>query len=41
MDPERVAAHAQFWLLGHLDLGDQGARRWVPARELDAGRFAD
>ena len=35
-----VAADAQGWLLGHLDLGDQGARRRVPPGELDAGGFA-
>jgi hypothetical protein len=30
-------ADAQFRLLGHLDLGDQAARRRIPAGELDAG----
>ena len=35
------AADAQFRLLGHLDLGEQGARRRIPAGELDAGRLAD
>ena len=35
------AANAQFRLLGHLDLGEQGARRRIPAGELDAGSFAD
>ena len=41
MNAEGVAADAQFRLLGHLDLGDQGARRRVPAGELDAGCLAD
>jgi hypothetical protein len=41
MDAERVAADAQFRLLGHLDLGDQVARRGIPPGELDAGRFPD
>ena len=35
------AADAQFRLLGHLDLGDQGAHRRIPAGELDAGCLAD
>ena len=35
------AANAQFRLLGHFDLGQQGARRRIPARKLDAGCFAD
>ncbi len=35
------AANAQLRLLGHLDLGEQGARRRIPAGELDAGRLAD
>ena len=35
------AADAQFRLLGHLDLGEQGARRRIPAGELDAGCLAD
>ena len=35
------AANAQFRLLGHLDLGEQGARRRIPAGELDAGCFTD
>ena len=41
MDAEGVVADAQFRLLGHLDLGDQGARRRIPAGELDAGCLAD
>ena len=36
-----VMADAQFRLLGELGLGDQGARRRIPPRELDAGRLAD
>ena len=36
-----VAADAQLRLLGHLDLGDQVARRRLPAGEVDAGRLAD
>ena len=35
------AANAQFRLLGHLDLGEQAARRRIPAGELDAGCLAD
>ena len=35
------AANTQFRLLGHLDLGEQGARRRIPAGELDAGSLAD
>ena len=35
------AADAQFRLLGHLDLGEQAARRRIPAGELDAGCFTD
>ena len=35
------AADAQFRLLGHLDLGEQGARRRIPAGEIDAGRLTD
>ena len=41
VDAEGVAADAQFRLLGHLDLGDQAARRRIPAGELDAGGLAD
>ena len=41
MDAEGVAADAQFRLLGHLDLGDQAARRRIPPGELDAGCLAD
>ena len=37
----RRATDAQLGLLGHLDLGEQGARRRIPAGELDAGRLAD
>ena len=37
MRARRRAADAQFRLLGHLDLGEQGARRRIPAGELDAG----
>ena len=39
--PEGVAANAPFRLLGHLDLGEQGARRRIPAGKLDAGCLAD
>jgi broad specificity phosphatase PhoE len=35
------AANAQFRLLGHLDFGEQGARRRIPAGELDAGCLPD
>ena len=35
------AADAQIGLLGHLDLGDQAARRRIPPGELDAGGLAD
>ena len=41
MDAEGVLAEAPFRLLGHLDLGDQPARRRIPAGEVDAGCFAD
>ena len=41
MGAERVLADAQFRLLGHLDLGDQVARRRIPPGELDAGCLAD
>ena len=41
MDAEGVPADAQFRLLGHLDLGDQGAGRRIPPGELDAGCFTD
>jgi hypothetical protein len=34
-----VAADAQLRLLGHLDLGDQTARRRIPPWEVDAGRL--
>jgi hypothetical protein len=36
-----VAAEAPLRLLAHLDLGDQGADRGIPAGELDAGGLAD
>ena len=39
--PRASLADAQLRLLGHLDLGDQGAGRRVPPGELDAGRLAD
>ena len=35
-----TATQAELRLLLHLDLGDDPARRWIPARELDAGRLA-
>ena len=41
MAAEGVVADAQFRLLRHLDLGDQGAGRRIPAGELDAGCFTD
>src|ERR1700674_3743176 len=31
---------AEFRPLLHLDLGNDPARGWIPARELDAGRLA-
>ena len=36
-----VTADAELRLLGHLDLGDQGADGRVPAGELDPGGLAD
>ena len=36
-----VVADADLWLLAHLDVGDQGADRRVPAGELDACGPAD
>ena len=36
-----VVAESPFRLLGHLDLGDQPARRRIPPGELDAGGLAD
>ena len=41
MDAAGVAADAPLRLLGHLDLGDQAARRRIPPGELDAGCLAD
>jgi hypothetical protein len=41
IDAEGVAADAPFRLLGHLDLGDQAARRRIPPRELDTGCLTD
>ena len=41
MDAAGVVTDAEFRLLGHLDLGDHGARRRIPPRELDAGCLAD
>src|SRR5204862_7866883 len=41
MDALGVVAKAPFRLLGQLDLGDQVARRRIPAGKLDAGGFAD
>src|ERR1700716_124374 len=35
-----TATQAEFRLLLHLDLGNDPARGWIPARELDAGRLA-
>jgi hypothetical protein len=35
------ATNTGFRLLGHLDLGEQRARRRIPAGELDAGGFSD
>ena len=35
------AADAQFRLLGHLDLGDQAARRRLPPGKRDSGRLTD
>ena len=36
MDAERIFAKPPLRLLGHLDFGDQPARRRIPAGELDA-----
>ena len=36
-----VVADAQFRLLGHLGLGDQGAGRRIPTGELDPGGLPD
>jgi hypothetical protein len=41
VDAEGIAVDAQFRLLGHLDLGDQAARRRIPSGELDAGYLPD
>jgi hypothetical protein len=41
MEADGVLAHAQFGLLGHLDLGDQAAGRRIPPGELDAGCLTD
>jgi hypothetical protein len=41
MEAKGSAAHAQLRLLGHLDLGEQGARRHIPPWELDAGCLTD
>jgi hypothetical protein len=41
MDAGGGAADPQFGLLGHLDLGEQGAGGRLPAGELDPCRFAD
>ena len=41
MDADGVVADAPLRLLGHLDLGDQVARRRIPPGELDAGCLAD
>ena len=41
MDAKGVAVDAQFRLLGHLDLGEQTARRRIPSGELDTGLLAD
>ena len=41
MDAKGSAVDPEFRRPGHLDLGDQAARRRVPAGELDAGRLAD
>ena len=40
-DAATLAADAELRLLVHLDLGDQPARRRIPAGELDAGRLPD
>ena len=41
MRARRSSANAQFGLLGHLDLGEQGARGRIPTGKLDAGFLAD
>ena len=41
MHARGIAADAQLRLLGHLDLGDQGARGRIPTGELDAGCLPD
>src|SRR2546430_8821141 len=35
------ATDSQLGLLGHLDLGEQGARRRIPTGEIDARRLTD
>ena len=40
-DAATLGAHADLWLLGHLDLGDHEAARRIPPWEVDAGRLAD
>src|ERR1700730_7151085 len=35
-----TTTQAEFRLLLHLDLGNDPARGWIPARELDAGGLA-
>jgi hypothetical protein len=41
MDADVVGVDPPLRLLGQLDLGDQGARRRIPPRELDAGCSTD
>src|SRR5580765_6651877 len=41
MDARGIAAHAQFRLVDHLDLGEQAARRRIPTGEVDACCFTD
>lgn len=41
IDSNSAAVDAQFRLLGHLDLGNQAARRRIPTGKADAGRLAD
>ncbi len=41
MEAERILVKPPLRLLGHLDFGDQPARRRIPPRELDADGLAN
>ena len=41
MDADRILVKPPFRLFGHLDFGDQPARRCIPTGELNAGCLAD